>query len=111
MERQHVIYYVRRLTASGVQRSESSVSVVSGRSAAETEPHDADWATYCDVYVFAGGLVRNGMGRQKAARMTGDNFNISFSASSARNAGLSDGERPTKKGRMVGIPPGCTERM
>ena len=104
-------YYVRRLTASGVQRSEPSVSVVSGNSAAETEPNDADWTTYCDAFVFAGGLVRGGMGRQKAARMTGDKFNISVSASSARNAGLSDGERPTKKGRMVGIPPGCTERM
>ena len=99
-----MIYYVRRLTASGVQRSESSVSVVSGRSAAETEPHDADWATYCDAYVFAGGLVRGGMGRKKAARLTGDKFNISFSASTARNAGLSDGERPARQGRVVAIP-------
>ena len=100
-----MIYYVRRLTASGVQRSEPSVSVASGRSAAETEPQDANWETYCEAYVFAGGLVRGGMGRKKAARETGNKFNISFSASSARNAGLSDGERPAKKaGRMVAIP-------
>ena len=45
VERQHVNYYVRRLTASGVQRSAPSVSVASRRSAAESEPVADSWVT------------------------------------------------------------------
>ena len=108
VERQHVNYYVRKLTSSGIERSEfSSAALASPLPLTQTfnETEGADqWSTYCNAYVFAHGLVSSGMGRKKAAHLTSEKFGISFSASSARNAGRSDGQPPRAKGRQVFIP-------
>jgi hypothetical protein len=118
VDRQHVNYYVRKLTAEGIQRSERSspalapsTSALSTRSADDTEPEDEHWTTWCNAYVFAGGLVRGGTGRKTAARLTSEKFGIAFSASSARNAGQSDGTRPVRAGMKLNIPREIEEKL
>jgi hypothetical protein len=60
LERQHVNYYVRKLTSGGIERSEGSSPVLaSPLPLTETlnETAGDQWSAYCKAYVFAHGLV------------------------------------------------------
>ena len=60
VERQHVNYYVRKLTSGGIERSEGSSPVLaSPLPLTETlnETAGDQWSAYCKAYVFAHGLV------------------------------------------------------
>ena len=109
VERQHVNYYVRKLVAQGVERSETSERTPSSTAsvpAAATQLANVasdPYVVYCEAWAFAAEQMQH-HGRRAAARLTREKYHISFSASSAARAAKAGGVAPGKRGAALSIP-------
>lgn len=102
VERQHVNYYVRKLTSAGKQRSETAVSTTLA-STSSSQTLNKDYNLYCQAWKHAAELCAK-VGRKKAALMTTEKFGVHISASSARRAHRTNGELPARQGRTTYVP-------
>ena len=108
VDRQLVNYYVRKLVAQGVSRSETSADTPSTPASGEVagDPHQM----YREAWAFAAQQMQM-HGRRKAARLTREKFNIPFSSASAARAAQSGGEPPGKRGAALIIPEVVERRL
>ena len=106
VDRQHVNYYVRKLVAAGVPRSEKScASETASRCASPDATESAcPYNAWCAAWLKAHALGEQGFGRRRVAAQVREEFGIKFSSSSAQRAMQSGGELPGRKGRELCLP-------
>ena len=104
VDRQLVNYYVRKLVAAGVPRSEASAVSMTEKSTEEEHPPDEDPAeVYGSAWAYAAQQMQH-HGKRVAARLTREKFGISFSSTSAQRAAQCEGQPPGKRGKQLSIP-------